>query len=279
MGTIYVIGAGFSRTCDIATDNEMLDVLNALLKKDETKSGRVLTWIEAIREQNFAERPIVGFEEFMSTISALKFMPEFLGHKPNLFAEAEREIRQALKHYLRQEVKKVDWHTKGKSIIEFVKRANWKQDLAISFNYDLLLESAMDRVGIEAKDRILLLHGSVAERTLAYPTYKKLAYRNARSTLAKRWGAAFKQLRKLSHSDRLVFIGYSMPPSDFEAKGLFNYTDWYNRDSAHHYRYPIIVVNKDPDIKSNYSFMRRAPEVCIGTFSRWVDSGAVGPMP
>lgn len=273
MGTIYVIGAGFSRTCEIATDYEMLDALNPLLNQVKTETGTVQTFIEAVKEQNFQGREKVGLEEFMSTVSALKFMPEFMELEPNTFARGEYKLRQALKRYLRERVSRVDWRKEGKSICQFVKRVNWGDDIVITFNYDLLLERGMKEVGIYASDRILHLHGSLADRTLAYPTYKKLAYRNTRSALAKRWKEAFDRLRKLNKADRLVFIGYSMPSSDFEAKGLFNYSDWYNANALNErYAYPIVLVNRDPKIATNYSFLRRPPEPRIETFAAWVES-------
>lgn len=276
MGTIYVIGAGFSRTCGIATDFEMLDALNPLLGRVTTKGGTFPTFIEAVKEQSFQGRDTVGLEEFMSTVSALKFMPEFMELEPNIFAEGEKELRQVLKRYLRKGASKVDWRAEGQSILEFVAQANWDSDIVITFNYDLLLENAMKKMGVDAAGRILHLHGSLADRTLAYPTYKKLAYRNTRSALAKRWKEGFDRLRELDRTDRLVFIGYSMPPSDLEAKGLFNYSDWYNAyESNQRYAYPIIVVNRDAKTVSNYSFLRRPVKLCVETFASWVQSGAV----
>lgn len=42
MGAIYVVGAGVSKTCDIATDLEMLDKLNPLLEHTPSKLDTVL---------------------------------------------------------------------------------------------------------------------------------------------------------------------------------------------------------------------------------------------
>jgi hypothetical protein len=194
----------------------------------------------------------------------------------NIFAEGEKEIRRVLKRYLRQSVRRVDWQADGEVILEFVRQANWSKDVVITFNYDLLLEEAMKKIGVDAADRILHLHGSLAGGTLAYPTYRKLAYRNTRTALAKRWKEALGHLRRLSHTDRLVFIGYSMPPSDFEAKGLFNYSDWYNTYvSKEHYTYPIILVNNDLKVGENYKFLRRPPRLCIETFASWVKSRGI----
>jgi len=212
----------------------------------------------------------------MSTVSALKFLPEFMGQKRNTFAEGEREVRQALKNYLRRCVTIVNWQAEGQPIIAFVNQVKWDRDVVLTFNYDMLLERAMKIAGVAAGDRVLHLHGSIGERTLAYPTYKKLAYKNTRSTLAKRWKDAFSHLRNLGRADRLIFIGYSMPPSDFEAKGLFNYTDWYNAyDSAGSYSYQILLVNKDPTVVGNYSFLRRPPGLRVETFASWISCGEV----
>jgi len=54
MTTVYVIGAGFSKTCGIATDMEMLDVLNPLLSREDTAVGRIQTFIEAIKRAEFS---------------------------------------------------------------------------------------------------------------------------------------------------------------------------------------------------------------------------------
>ena len=80
MGTVYILGAGFSKTCGIATDLEMLDTLNPLLKREIPEGGGTSrTTIEHCREQNFRGQKEVSFELFMSTLSTLKFLPDALG--------------------------------------------------------------------------------------------------------------------------------------------------------------------------------------------------------
>jgi hypothetical protein len=92
MGTVFVLGAGFSKTCGIALDMEMLDALNPLLKNLGDKSGVQSTYIDELLDQNYPGHKKIGFEVFMSTISALKFSPEYLKIQPNKFQEAEKEI-------------------------------------------------------------------------------------------------------------------------------------------------------------------------------------------
>ena len=99
MGNVYVLGAGFSKTCDIATDYEMLDALNPLLAATKDKSGVVDTCIDSLRKQNFPKQKILSFEAFMSTLSALKVLPEFIGTEPNVFTSEEKEIHRVLKRY------------------------------------------------------------------------------------------------------------------------------------------------------------------------------------
>ena len=54
MGTVYILGAGFSKTCGISTEIEMLDSLNSILKPTESKGGgKAKTTIEYLLEQNF----------------------------------------------------------------------------------------------------------------------------------------------------------------------------------------------------------------------------------
>jgi hypothetical protein len=98
MGTIYVLGAGFSKTCGIATDVGMLDALNPTLKRSTTPgvAGRRTT-IEYLRDQVFANQPRVGLELFMSTLSSLKFMSDYVSNdhnkRTNIFRDEEREMR------------------------------------------------------------------------------------------------------------------------------------------------------------------------------------------
>lgn len=286
-GTIYVLGAGFSRTCGIATDYEMLSALNPLLKRTLNKDGTRNTYIEAIREQNFSRQKSIGFENFMSAISALKYLPEFLGPGKNVFQDAEREIRAALRTYLRSAVATIAWDSSrsgGKSILDFVKRVDWTRDAILTFNYDLLLETALKKVRVSSNPTILHLHGAIGERILAWPTYKKLAYRNTRTQLAIRWKTAFKLLRDRARLKEIVFIGYSMPPTDLEAKGLFNYADWYNCGDSklaatgrllsrvppnEHYGYKITVVNPGV-VTRNYSFFRKRINFKKATLADWL---------
>jgi hypothetical protein len=81
-----------------------------------------------------------------------------------------------------------------------------------------------------------------------------------------------------------MFIGYSMPPSDLEAKSIFNYTDWYNhmamsvpafyegkRVSADKcYSYQIVVVNPCKKIAPNYGCFRKALEFVPLTLEKWL---------
>jgi hypothetical protein len=71
MRTIYVLGAGFSKSCGIATDPEMLRALNETLPRVQSKlKSEPRTSIEHLLEQAFKRRN-VGFEQFMSTLSGL----------------------------------------------------------------------------------------------------------------------------------------------------------------------------------------------------------------
>ncbi len=285
MGTVYILGAGSSRTCGIATDVEMLDSLNPMLKATVDKGGGPpRTMIEHLREQNFLNQREVSFELFMSTLSSLKFLPDSLGSGKNVFREEEKEIRNALRTYLKSRVSSVNWHIEGKTILDFMRRIDWGRDFILTFNYDLLLEAAAKRLALSTGERIIHLHGAIGEGTLAWPTYTKFAYRTTKMPLAPRWKKAFGILRNQSEIDRLVFIGYSMPPSDLEAKSLFNYADWYNTDSTRMpafyegkrvpadrcYSYDIVVVNPSKTIAQNYGFFRKAPQFLPLTLAEWV---------
>jgi len=284
MGTVYILGAGFSKTCGIATDLEMLDSLNPLLEATAGKGGEApRTTIEYLREQNFRNQQDVGFELFMSTLSSLKFFSEYLASGRNIFREEEQEIRKALRKHLKSCVRKVNWEIEGKTILDFVERVDWEHDFILTFNYDLLLEAAAKKLDLDVGKRIIHLHGAISERALAWPTYTKFAYRTTKMPLAPRWKRAYEILRNQAEIDRLVFIGYSMPPSDLEAKSLFNYADWYNRMSGpsyegkrvpadKHYSYPIVVVNpcKKKAFKENYKFFRKAPVFLPLTLEKWL---------
>lgn len=289
MGTVYILGAGFSKTCGIATDLEILDSLNPLLKrsKEAKDVGAPKTTIEHLREQNFHNQQEVGFELFMSTLPSVKFLVECMGPGRNVPQEEEQEIRKALRKYLKSCVRKVNWEIEGKTILDFVERIDWKHDFILTFNYDLLLETAAQRLNLDVGERIIHLHGAINEKALAWPTYTKFAYRTTKLPLASRWKKAFEILRNQAEIDEIVFIGYSMPPSDLEAKSLFNYADWYNRmlgqdyegervTSITHYTYPIVVVNpcKKKAFKENYKFFRKDPVFLPLTLEKWLKKQA-----
>ncbi|MBI4204737.1 MAG: hypothetical protein HY527_06900 [Betaproteobacteria bacterium] len=283
MGTIYVLGAGFSKTCHIATDAEMLGALNPLLKATPQKNGGPpRTTIEHLTEQNFLNRDGIGFELFMSNLSSLKFLGDCWDGKRNVFREEERELRKALRRYLTECVKSVNWDTEGRAILDFMRTINWSADHILTFNYDQLLEAAAEKLGIAVGDRIIHLHGAVRERTLAWPTFTKFAYRTTKAPLAPRWKRAFELLRNQTQLDQLIFVGYSMPPADLEAKALFNYSDWYNSlpaipffhgklvPASKRYSYEICVVNPNPDVRQNYKFFRRPPRFLRQKFEVWL---------
>jgi hypothetical protein len=297
MGIVYVLGAGFSKTCGIAVDIEMLDSLNPLLTRSPDKGGSSTTCIDRFIDQNFRGQQHVGFEEFMSTISALKFLPEFAQVEPNVFEDAEREIRNALKRYLRDELENIQWGDGGggKAILDFARHINWQQDTVLTFNYDLLLEEAAKLLQIDTGERILHLHGATNKNDIAWPTYKKFAYRNIRTKLGSQWNRAFQVLRDREKSlSHVIFIGYSMPPTDMEARGLFNYTDWYNHGELllarrgtllprkpvdRYYSYQITVVNPNPDVKRNYEFFRKDIRFCAQTMGQWLANPCIRDSP
>lgn len=285
MGTIFVLGAGFSKTCGIATDAEMLGELNRLLKPTIDSSGRSKTSINHLLEQNFRDAKNVGFEIFMTTLSSLKFLSDCTTEEgKNVFRKEEREIRKALRRYLKSRIAGVNWDDEGQTILRFMKQVDWDRDYILTFNYDLLLESAAEKLGLATKDRIIHLHGAINERILAWPTYTKFAFRTTKEPLGPRWSRAFDVLLNQSELDSLVFIGYSMPPSDLEARGLFNYSDWYNSMAVpalyrgklvptdKRYAYPLVVVNPDSKIPENYGFFRKRPIFCQQTLKDWISN-------
>lgn len=268
MRTIYVLGAGFLKSCAVATDAEMLKVLDDQMHATPNKDGTVTTVIQSLLHQNF-EGNYVGFEHFMSTLAGLKFLPEFMRIDQNIFRKEEKAVMTALRKYLCHAAAQTDLASKDNPIGRFVEAVNWKEDLIITFNYDLLLERAAECRKIDAISKILHLHGSLADKTLVYPNFHKFAYRTKRDYFSARWKQAYDSLNaERERLARIVFIGYSLPPSDFEARSLFNYSDWYNFTSAsenvyspipqdRRYSYEIIVVNPDARVVPNYSFFRK----------------------
>ena len=61
-----------------------------------------------------------------------------------------------------------------------------------------------------------------------------------------------------------------MPPTDLEANGLFNYLDWYNEPAR--FGYQLVVVNPDPIVEQNYSFLRRKATFHAMTLEKWLES-------
>jgi hypothetical protein len=277
MGIVYVLGAGFSKTCGIATDGEMLDELEPLLVPEAVKPSGETTAIKSIKEQVFENQPNVGFETFMTTLSSLKFMGEYMSTGRNIFREDENEVKAALRQYLKDKIRDVDWRGDGKAILQFAERVDWKSDYVITFNYDLLLETAAKRLKLDVAGRILHLHGAIGGKVLAWPTYTKFAYRKTKEPLGPLWKEAFHILRqqkaKQAPLEKVIFIGYSMPPSDLEAKSLFKYVDWYNEPSK--FKYQLVVVNPDKNVEHNYNFLRRKPIFHRMTLEQWLDSDGV----
>ena len=272
MGTVYILGAGFSKTCGIAADADMLNELEPLLKPEAVKPWGETTAIKSLREQVFERQPDVGFEAFMTMLSSLKFMGDYMDKSKNIFREDEQEIKAALKKYLKAKVKNVDWHEEGKTILRFVELVDWKADYVITFNYDSLLEAAAKRLGLDVSGRILHLHGTIDGQAIAWPTYTKFAYKTTKAPLGPLWKEAFHILRHQVENqaplEQIVFIGYSMPSTDLEAKSLFNYVDWYNEPKR--FTYQVVVVNPDKRVEGNFAFLRRKPIFHTMTLAEWL---------
>jgi len=107
----------------------MLDALNPFLKAtDREEGGAPRTTIEHLREQNFLNCRDIGFEEFRSTLSSLKFLGDSLESGKNIFRQEERELQKALQRYLTQCISCVNWEAEGDAILEFVRRIDWASD-------------------------------------------------------------------------------------------------------------------------------------------------------
>lgn len=260
---IYILGAGFSATCEIATDANMLDALNPLMDstpppKAPNSAG---TGIDFLRDQLFFGKNEIGFESFMSVLNSQSFLSECLdpGGK-NIFEQQEGNVVSALRKYLEDKVDAAIATGQDNPICQFIDRVNWEKDVVITFNYDLLLEKFLEEKQISPKHEIIHLHGSLLDgQTLVYPNYRKFTEKAQRNYFTERWKNAFEYLRERTDTEPVsewVFIGYSMPVTDAEAMGLFAYADYYNY-SGQRYGYKIIVVNPDPGAMKNYAFFRK----------------------
>lgn len=256
---IYILGAGFSASCGIATDANMLEALNPLLDdtpppKSPSTSG---TYVDYIRRQMFFDRAGVGFETFMSALNSQTFLSEAINpNGQNIFQNAEEEIVTALRKYLNEKVDIALKNNLTHSVEFFAERVNWDKDVVITFNYDLLLEKVLEKKQITPSNEIIHLHGSLAEPTLVYPNSRKFTNPLEKQTFSKRWKDAFDYLRGNKDAESVsdwIFIGYSMPATDAEAMGLFAYADFYNSSQKYH----ISVVNPDSNIIKNYAFFRK----------------------
>jgi hypothetical protein len=257
--TIYILGAGFSATCGIATDANMLEELNPLL--DDTpplKLPNLLgTSVDHLREQLFFGQNKIGFETFMSALNSQSFLSECVNSTPpNLFEQAEEEIVRALRKYLQDKVDAATSNGLANPICKFIDRVDWNKDIVITFNYDLLLEKFLEQKQIQPKNEILHLHGSLTDSILIYPNQRKFITSLQKTTFSKRWKDAFDLLlekRDAEPVNEWIFIGYSMPQTDGEAMGLFAYADFYRLGR----NYKISVVNPDPSAIKNYAFFRK----------------------
>jgi hypothetical protein len=262
--TIYILGAGFSATCEIATDANMLEALNPFM--DNTPPPKAPntpgTDIDYLRNQLFPGRKEIGFEAFMSILNGQSFLPECLypNEKGNSISEQqEQNIEIALRKYLENKVDDVVANGLDNPICQFINHVNWDTDIVITFNYDLLLEKVLEKMKINPAYEIIHLHGSLTDQVLVYPNYRKFTDQDQRKYFAERWKKAFKFLRGQEDNESVckwVFVGYSMPVTDAEAMGLFAYSDFYNYGSAE-YNYKIIVINPDPGVMKNYAFLRK----------------------
>lgn len=262
--TIYILGAGFSATCGIATDANMLEALNPLM--DDTPPPKAPnthgTDIDYLRNQLFPGRKEIGFEAFMSILSGQSFLPECLypDEKGNSISEQqERNIETALRKYLENKVDAAIVQGLDNPICQFIDHVNWNKDVVITFNYDLLLEKFLEKKQIDPTHEIIHLHGSLADQALVYPNYRKFTDQGQKEYFSERWKRAFQFLRGQEDNEPVcewIFIGYSMPVTDAEAMGLFAYSDYYNYGSAG-YGYRIITINPDPGVIKNYAFFRK----------------------
>lgn len=262
--TIYILGAGFSATCGIATDANMLEALNPLM--DDTPPPKAPntpgTDIDYLRNQLFPGRKEIGFEAFMSILSGQSFLPECLypNEKGNSIPEQqEQNIENVLRKYLESKVGDAVIKGLDNPICKFISRVNWDTDIVITFNYDLLLEKFLEEQKINPRHEIIHLHGSLTDQVLVYPNYRKFTDQEQRRYFSERWKRAFQYLRGQEDNEPVcewVFIGYSMPVTDAEALGLFAYADYYNYGSAE-YKYSISVINPDPGVMKNYAFFRK----------------------
>lgn len=184
-------------------------------------------------------------------------MPYYLKVGKDIFSETEAEIVLALRNYLAEATEAINFNCSSNPVRRFAESVNWDTDLVVTFNYDLLLEAALSAIGTNHDDRILHLHGSLRDDDLVYPNTRKFTDSNNRIYYAERWRAAFDALREHTTLLKIVFIGYSMPPSDYEARGLFNYADWYN--DLGHSSYEVWVVNPDSRVSANYDFLLHPP--------------------
>lgn len=258
--TIYILGAGFSASCEIATDREMLDELNNFLDNTPPakSSGERKTSIDYLRDQLFHNQQDYGFETFMSVLNGQSFLAKCLDPDNKIFEEEEEKIILALRKYLTNKVDAAVSKGQHNPVCTFIDRVNWEIDVVITFNYDLLLERFLEQKRITPRNKILHLHGSLNDSMLVYPNYNKFASESHQMFFQDRWRDAYNILRQKEGSAAVAewqFIGYSMPPTDSQARGLFAYVDHDNQGSKHQYK--ISVVNPDHDIQKNYSFLRK----------------------
>jgi len=197
-------------------------------------------------------------------------MPYYLKVGKDMFSETEAEIVGALRDYLTEATAAINFNCSSNPVRKFSQSVDWNADLIITFNYDLLLEGALIATGSNHDNRILHLHGSLNDDALVYPNTRKFMDGNDRIYYAERWRAAFEALRDHTNLLKLVFIGYSMPPSDYEARGLFNYADWYNYLGGSPYE--VWVINPDQGVKSNYEFLLHPPTYQHVTLEEFVSA-------
>ncbi len=280
--TIYILGAGFSATCGIATDASMLDALNPLL--DNTPPPKAPstpgTCIDFLRNQLFFNQKNIGFETFMSVLNGQSFLAKCISSDNDIFEKEEDEIISALRKYLADKVDAAIARGMDNPICQFIDRVNWEKDIVITFNYDLLLEKFLEQKNIHPNNKILHLHGSLDDPMLVYPNYRKFTDKSQKQYFTDRWLDAYNILREKGKENvdpvsKWVFVGYSMPSTDAEAKGLFAYADYDNRGSE--YKYKISVINPDLGAIRNYDFFRKGISFYSVPLEKYLDDKC--PLP
>jgi hypothetical protein len=248
--TVYILGAGFSFNAGLPIMANFLDVARDIaIDTDDRELKKTLRYIKDLSSvKNYCESDLFNLEEAFSFFETEDWIKNSSKKHSRMVDLIKKVIKEKTPSAETKELDfgKNEWYRqiyapKYKSIFCFlsrvfclkfkkgenkkliIERMDFKeQNDIITFNYDTLLEDCLKNINKHASEdcrrefnkevHLYKLHGCVEKNNIVPPTWAKYNTKNEfRKELRKNWKEAFD---KITETNRIVFIGYSLPKSD-----------------------------------------------------------------